>query len=48
MITAEDLEAMNIEEIKANFSALMGGIVTAYGDDQEETGKQEEGEANAK
>jgi hypothetical protein len=30
--TTERLKAMPIEEIRSNFSALMDGIVTAYGD----------------
>ena len=36
MITNEQIETMDIKALKLNFSVLMNGIVTAYGDDQDE------------
>jgi hypothetical protein len=30
-----DIEALSIEDLKASFAALMGLVVTTYGDDQE-------------
>jgi hypothetical protein len=36
-----NIEAMTIEEIKANFFDLMDTIVTTYGDNQDETTEQQ-------
>jgi hypothetical protein len=53
MINAEQLAAMDIAEIKANFFDLMDTIVTTYGDNQDETTEQQqatqqpEGESHA-
>jgi hypothetical protein len=49
MLTAEEIAAMSIEEIKANFFGLMDTVVTTYGDNQDETTEQQpEGESHAK
>jgi len=37
-----NIEAMTIEEIKANFFDLMNTVVTTYGDDQDETTEQQQ------
>ncbi|GAC1660925.1 MAG: hypothetical protein PVS3B3_31250 [Ktedonobacteraceae bacterium] len=35
VITAEDIDAMDLDDLRANFSAYMGSIVSYHGDDQE-------------
>lgn len=48
MLSAEEIAAMSIEEIKANFFDLMNTVITTYGDNQEEMTEQPaEGESNA-
>ena len=47
MVTAEEIAAMSIEEIKANFFDLMDRVVTTYGDNQEQASEQQEGEGDA-
>jgi hypothetical protein len=50
MPTSEDIDVMDIAEVKLNFSELMETIVTTYGDDQgvcsdeqvQEPGKEEQ------
>jgi hypothetical protein len=37
MLSTEEIAAMSLEEIKANFFDLMNIVVTTYGDDQERT-----------
>jgi hypothetical protein len=44
MLTIEDLEAMTVEQIEANFYALVDQIVTEQGDEDEATGEQTEEE----
>jgi hypothetical protein len=47
-MSAEEIAAMSIEEIKANFFDLVNTVVTTYGDNQEETTEQQqEGEGDA-
>lgn len=49
MLSAEEIAAMSIDEIKASFFDLMNTVITTYGDNQEETTEQQpEGENNAK
>lgn len=47
MVTVEEIEAMNIEKIKSDFFALMSGVVTTYGDEQEETSERKDEATNA-
>jgi hypothetical protein len=46
MINTEDIEKMDIEELRASFSDLMATIVTEHGDDKEEP-KETKEEINA-
>ena len=36
MISPDQIDEMDIEQLKAQFSTLMGSIVKAHGDDEEE------------
>lgn len=47
MLSAEEIAAMSLEEIKANFFDLVNTVVTTYGDHQEETTEQPKGEGDA-
>jgi len=41
MITAEEIETMDIEQVRLNFAALMSDIVNTYGDTSEVTEETE-------
>jgi hypothetical protein len=48
MITAEEIDATPIKDVRFNFAVLMSTIVTGYGDDKEEQATEDEAQKEAK
>ncbi len=47
-VTTDEIDNMDINDLQANFLSLMSTVVTAYGDDKEVEGTQEEEVISAK
>jgi hypothetical protein len=47
-ITVDEIDNMDIDDLKVDFLSLMNTVVTAYGDDKEVEGTQEKETISAK